>query len=365
MSWSEKWIDALASGAGLDESRLSRGRTLSKIDSVGTIEVEPGLLRAEIDSTRPYVAIIGVAALPDAEWADLLDLVTERASLSAALLSGELPFDLADRILPTKGDVSCDCTCADGAEPCVHAASLLHAAGELFDVEPFALLLIRGRGRNDILTELRARRAASLGIVQPEGSDLPRGADTGTSAADAWRREPEPLTSSPRVPRQPGTLVTLAAPPPSDSGISERELRLLVEDAAARAHAVLTGDGDTALALGAGADVVRRAASGDIAAISEATKVPLDELTSAAQAWQFGGASGLRVSRRKWEPDTAALVPGQAALGPNARVRGNTVSLQRSQLRLDEDGRWWLFTADDELGWVLASEPADNPEDLV
>ena len=365
MSWKERWIDALTDSGAVDATRLARGGTPLKIDSVGSIEVEPGLLRAPVEGTKPQVAVIGVAPLPEREWTALLDLVTERASLSAALLAGELPFELADRLLPGKGDISCDCNCADGGDPCVHAASLLHAAGALFDVEPFALMLIRGRGRNDLLTELRSRRSASLGFEEPEGSDLPRGADPETSAADAWRRTPEPLSTSPRLPRQPGSLVTLAAPPPSDAGIDERELRLLVEDAAARAHAVLTGNGETGLALGPGADVVRRAASGDIERISAATKVPLEELTSAAQAWQFGGAAGLRVSRKKWDADPAALQPGLDALGPNAKARANTVSLLRSQLRLDEDGRWWLFTADDELGWVLASESADDPHELV
>ena len=93
--------------------------------------------------------------------------------------------------------------------------------------------------------------------------------------------------------------------------------------------------------------------------------MPLDELASAAQAWQFGGAAGLRVSRKKWEARSDALRPGLVALGPNAKARGNTVSLLCSQLRLDEDGQWWLFTADDELGWVLSSESADDPTDLI
>ena len=365
MSWKELWVDVLSESGAVDTTRLARGGTPMKIDSVGAIEVEPGLLRAPVDGTTPHVAVIGVAPLPDKEWDALLDLVTERASLSAALLAGELPFELADCLLPGKGDVSCDCNCADGGEPCVHAASLLHAAGALFEVEPFALMLIRGRGRNDVLTELRSRRSASIGCEQPEGSDLPRGADPTTSAADAWRRTPEPLSTSPRLARKPSSLVTLAAPPPSDAGIDEQELRQLVEDAAGRAHALLTGDGESGLMLGTGADVVRRAARGDIEAISTATKVPLDELASAAQAWQFGGAAGLRVSRKKWEAGSDALRPGLVALGPNAKARGNTVSLLRSQLRLDEDGRWWLFTADDELGWVLSSESADDPTDLI
>ena len=143
------------------------------------------------------------------------------------------------------------------------------------------------------------------------------------------------------------------------------ELRALVEDAAARAHGVLAGDGDTGLRLGAGHDVVRRAASGDVEAISEETKVPLIELTSAAQAWRFGGQAGLRASRRTWDAPAAVMQPGVEALGPQARVRSNRVSVERSQLRLDEGGLWWLFEADDELGWVLCSHSATDPVELV
>ena len=351
--------------AGVDETRLDRGRTPAKIDRVGVIEIEPGLIRANIDGSTPETASIGVAALSEAQWAALMDEVTEHAVLSAALLAGELPFELAMHLLPKGRDITSDCTCAGGGEPCVHAAALLHAVGDLFDGEPFALVLIRGRGRNDLLNELRARRATSLGIEQPEGTNLPRGADPETSAADAWRRQPVPLESSPRTPLQPGSLITLATGPPSDSGIDERELRALVEDAAARAHGVLTGDGETGLALGAGSDVVRRAARGNVQAISEATKVPLDELASAAQAWQFGGQAGLRVSRRKWDPDPGRMQRGADALGGDARIRGNRVSLQKSQLRLDENGMWWLFHADDDLGWVLASNSARDPLDLL
>ena len=365
VTWRLLWLDALSEGCQIDRTRLDRGRTPAKMDRVGVIEIEPGLIRAQVDGSVPATASIGVSVLSEPQWSGLMDSSTEHAALSAALLAGELPVSLARHLLPGARDITCDCTCSDSAMPCVHAASLLHAVGHLFDSEPFALMLIRGRGRNDVMTQLRVLRANLLGVERPDGPDLPRGLDPGISAADAWRRQPSPLDGSPRVALSPGSLVTLAASPPADSGILELELRLLVEDAAARAHGVLIGDGDTALALSVGSDVVRRAASGDVAAISAATKVPLDELASAAQAWQFGGARGLRVSRHKWDPEPAVLQPALDALGPDARARANRVSLGRSQLRVDEDGHWWLFASDNELGWVLASESAADPNDLV
>lgn len=362
---SEMWTNGLVEESQLDSVRLSRCATPLKKSRVGVIEIEPGLVRAVVDGATNATTIIGISPLAEDAWDQWMERATEKSAMSAALLSGELPLDLAGVLVPKAGQISCDCSCADGGEPCVHAAALLHAVGDLFAVEPFALLLIRGRGRNELLTELRARRARSLGLGEPEAADLPRGVDPGTSAADAWRRTPQPLHSFPRTSRQPGTLITLAAPPPSDSGIDEAELRALVEDGAARAHVVLASGAATGLGLSAGADVVRRSAHGDVVAISAATKVPLDELRSAAQAWQFGGQAGLSVSRKKWDAPAGALRPGMAALGPNASARGNRVSLLRSQLRLDQDGNWWLFHADDELGWVLASTGASDPNELV
>ena len=363
--WSSLWVAALVERVDFDQARIDRGRTTAKIDNVGHIEIEPGLLRAHVDGATPATTSIGIKELPLSGWLGLVNQATRESSLSAALLAGDVPVSFADRLLPERGEVTCSCTCPDGGEPCVHAASLLHAVGALIDTEPFALVLLRGRGRNDLITELRSRRAEAMGIEQPEASDLPRGADPETSAADAWRRQPTPLESTPRTPLQPGSLITLAAAPPSDSGIGVTELRTLVQDAAARAHGVLAGDGETGLGLSAGSDVVRRAASGDVVAISAATKVAPDELASAAKAWQFGGRAGLRVSRRTWDPDSAAMQPGVDALGPEARIRSNRVSAGRSQLRLDEDGLWWRFDADDELGWVLCSHSATDPTDLI
>ena len=365
VEWGQLWVDALVDRVGFDQARVDRGRTPAKIANVGQIEIEPGFVRAHVDGSTAATPSVGVKELPLSQWLGLVNQATREASLSAALLSGDVPIEFAERLLPERGDVHCDCTCPDGGDPCVHAASLLHAVGELLNTEPFALILLRGRGRNDLITELRSRRAEAMGITPPEGSDLPRGTDPETSAADAWRRQPTPLESAPRTPLQPGSLITLAAAPPSDSGIGVAELRELVEDAAARAHGVLTGDGETGLALGAGSDVVRRAASGDVVAISEATKVPYVELASAAQAWRFGGAAGLRASRRTWDAPAAIMQPGVDALGPESRVRSNRVSAGRSQLRLDEDGLWWLLEADDELGWVLCSHSATDPVELL
>lgn len=363
--WGVAWIDALETGALADPARLSRGRTYARQGRVAEIEVEPGLVKARVKGKGLYFSQLGVRELDDAGWDELLDTTMSRAAYSAALLSGEVPHGLGEMLLPKRGDLSPDCSCPDWGEPCKHVAALCYLIADMFDSDPFALLLVRGRGRDDILGEIRSRRAAALGVKTSAGSDLPRGADPGCAAAAAYREDQIPMARAMTLPREPGTLLHLAAAPPADSGIDEDELRELVGDAARRAYAVLSGTGTSGLELGANADVVRRAVHGDVDRIAAATKLPTTELAAAAQSWRFGGAAGLRIARHKWDPEPTQLQPGLVALRDGAKARRNTVSLGGLQLRLDEDGTWWRFEADDELGWVLTAPGAQEPADLL
>ena len=160
-------------------------------------------------------------------------------------------------------------------------------------------------------------------------------------------------------------MVPLAVPPGVDAGIDVRELSDLVSDAAERAWAMLAGDGASGLELSVGADVVRRAARGDVTRIAEQTGLDPIELAAAVAAWRVGGLAGFHVHRGRVDVAEEAMLPGRLALGARAKVRANTVSAAGSQLRLDEQGRWWRFRADDVLGWLLVDGPADDPADLL
>ena len=365
--WGQAWIEALEERALDDPNRLPRGRTYARGGRVRNVELSPGLVRADVDGTRsePYVCQLGVRCLSNAEWDDLLDDIVGKASFSAALLSGELPHELGDVVLPDKGDLSPDCSCPDWAEPCKHVAALCYQIADVFDADPFALLLARGRGRDEVLTEIRERRSASLGIARSDSPELPRGADPGQTASRAYRRPLSALDRSPRLPIRPGGLPELAASPPAGSGVTTAELQALVADAARRSFALLSGESDSGLALSAGSDVVRRAQFGDLAQISAHTKVPEPELRSAALAWRHGEAAAVSALRKKWDAPAASLAVGAQALGDDARVRANTVTLENVQLRIDEDGLWWRLELDEELGWLIAGEPADDPNELV
>ena len=332
-----------------------------------SIELSPGELRASVRGSRPdhYTTTLSLRQLSDDQWDAVLDLAMSKASNIAALLAGEVPPEIGDHVLPDRGDLSPECSCPDWAEPCKHAAALCYIAADMFDADPFALLTLRGRSRDRVLTEVRERRSERLGVDSGPPSDQPRGADPTISAAQAFRREPVPLEQAPLLPARPGAMVPLAVLPGHDAGIDETELADLVGDAAQRAWAMLAGGAPSQLDLTLGADVVRRAVTGDIESISSATGVPIDELEAAVAAWSVGGLDGFQVHRQRPDTDPEALQPAKDALGDKAKIRSDGVNLGTTQLRLDSNNRWWRFTADEALGWLLIDGPADDPNDLL
>ncbi len=367
--WGAAWLDALERRALVDPNRLPRGRTYARQDRVVDLELSPGLVQARVWGTDRYATQLSVRVLSDAEWDTVLETVMSQAANAAALLSGEVPNAIGDLVLPDKGDLGPDCSCPDSAEPCKHAAALCYIVADLLDEDPFALLTLRGRGRDEVLAEIRRRRAEALGGEVEAPSDLPRGPDPGIAASAAFKRtdhEPAPSRSAPRLPASTYRLGSVA---PADSGIDANDLESLVTDAAERAWQMLASGAPSGLQASPGDDVVRRAArvtDDERSGIVEATGLDAGELAAAAAAWRVGGRAGYRVSRGRWKPTSQQMQPAVDALGESAKVRANTAAAGTVQLRLGEaDGCWWRFATDDTLGWVLVAGPATDPADLL
>jgi uncharacterized Zn finger protein len=165
-SWSARFLAVVeATGVG---GRLARGRTYARRGQTVSLQVDAGAATARVQGSaaRPYRVRIGVATLGKAQWAAVLDALAADASLTAALLAGELPREVEETfaaqgvaLLPSRpGDLTMDCTCPDATVPCKHLAAVFYLLAERFDADPFALLALRGRDRGTVLDELRARR---------------------------------------------------------------------------------------------------------------------------------------------------------------------------------------------------------------
>lgn len=384
--WGKAWVSALETSIMADDGRLSRGRTYARQGRVSLPEILPGSVRAEVTGKEEYVADLSIRVLGDDDWDRLAVLIASKSAYAAALLSGELPVDLLEdandegiRLLPGAGQIVPDCSCPDWGDPCKHAAAIAYLLADAIDEDPFVLLLLRGRGRSELLEEVRKRRHAaasnaSAGSGEPElggGSlDLTESVVEGESAVRAYARHRGVLP----VPLQPPIFVSrsiaFGTPPPIDSGLRLGELEGLVTDAAFRAAEVLDRVSTSGLELDRDADIARRAAMAldepeYLLALAECTALEFGELMAQAIAWNQGGEEGLWVSSQSWSPAPDKLEEARMLVGPRSRVVDNCVSGNGMQLRLDQNGLWWRFRPDDEFGWVLASQGFANPAELV
>ncbi|MEU2508248.1 SWF or SNF family helicase [Streptomyces sp. NPDC007863] len=394
--WGRAWLQALEDTA-LDGRQVKEGRRHARAGAVGAVSVRPGRITAVVqdpDGTA-YRSDVLVRTLTDEEWDRLLDLAVDSAGHIAALLDHEMPPHLVEDaagvgvdLLPGIGDLEPECGC-EAWDHCPHTAALCHQVARILDEDPFALLLLRGRGQQAVVDALQARSAARAGggtaTGAPEGAEGAAGdggGPRGVSAAEAYalRDILPPLPAVPVPDAAPGEPPALDTETDPEPGVEPAALEFLAADSAARAHRLLTellagrpaAPAGAAWGLSVAEDAVRLAAGRPPAwvagRLASGTGRSRAELDVATRAWRWGGAAALAVLEGSWTPDEEALALAEARLA-EAWEDGEAPELSRSgarwtaagegaQLRLGEDGRWWPYRRAGG-GWVPVG-PADR-----
>lgn len=202
--WSEHFLEGLeASTVG---GRLARGKRYARAGQVIELHVETGAAVALVQGSRavPYRVRVGLEAFGKADWARVGQALAEDAWYAAKLLAGEMPTDIADvfaaaglTLFPTGvRDLTMDCTCPDVAVPCKHLAATLYLLAESLDDDPFAVLALRGRPREELLADLGARRAG-LPALDPVARS--QGAAPLADLLENFWTAPRPATPQPPV----------------------------------------------------------------------------------------------------------------------------------------------------------------------
>jgi SWIM zinc finger len=342
--------------------------------------VSPGRIAAPVHGSRPrpYRTVVHVEQLTEAQWERFLDEVAGRAGHIAALLDRDMPHDLVDAaadagvpLLPDVGDLDPECTCPDWGYPCKHAAALSYQAAWLLDQDPFVLLLMRGRGEQELLDELQRRNAEQAAVldVRPPERDSPR---RGTLAAEAYAAPARPLPPPPEVPDDRVGFSVEFAPA---AGIEPDALQLLVHDAALRARELLAAADplDGAREFTMEEDTVRLLASHPELS---SRFPPAGSLAREVQAWRYGGRAGLDVFAHPWTPPAGDLAGAQSAIEelwldggdevPELRGWRNRWTLtwpetgEHWQLRYGRDGRWYPYRRQGS-DWWPAGPPDPDP----
>src|SRR6266849_10890845 len=186
--WSKRWVSVLESfnmGA-----RLTRGRSYARQGQVLSLDVQPGLVKARVQGSRPrpYNVEIHLKPLSDQDWDKVTDAMADQAIFAAKLLAGEMPTNIEEAfsavqlsLFPTAArELETDCSCPDWANPCKHIAAVYYLLAERFDEDPFLIFKLRGRTKEQIIEVLREKRA---GTSSGESSTFVAGAEDSTDAA--------------------------------------------------------------------------------------------------------------------------------------------------------------------------------------
>jgi uncharacterized Zn finger protein len=241
--WSQRFLDALKALA--DAGRLSRGRSYARSGQVMGLKVEPGMVTARVQGSRPepYAVRISLRPFSKDEWARAEEALAAEALFLAALLAGEMPRDVERAfaaaklsLFPAKPEeLSTDCSCPDWANPCKHVAATYYILAEAFDGDPFLVLAWRGRTKDQLLERLRELRGVEPEPEPDEQAAAPAALEAPRTAG-FWRAGPElaGLHFAPRAPEVPDAVLRQLGPLPPEAG-GER-----VYDALAAAYRVFT-----------------------------------------------------------------------------------------------------------------------------
>ncbi len=239
--WSKRFVAVLESfymGA-----RLARGRSYARSGQVMDLDVQPGLVTARVQGSRPgpYEVRLGVKTLSARDWKRAEEAMARQAVFMARLLAGEMPREIEEAFATCRlslfpastRELDTACSCPDWANPCKHVAATYYILAEQFDDDPFLIFAWRGRTKDQLIERLRALRGAA-GADQPEAlepggvADLAGAEPLASCLASFWQAGPA-LTHVhilPRAAEVPDALLRRLGPAPAEIGGKTVAVRL-------------------------------------------------------------------------------------------------------------------------------------------
>ncbi len=162
-SWGKQWIKSnLKIGRPF---RMQRGIEYVKDKRrIDNLSITPGQIFATVQGTAPtpYRVKIKFETILEKEWKTILNKLINKPVNLLELIEGSLPEGITSifneseySLFPdaSKG-LNATCSCPDKAIPCKHIAAVILYIARVIDFNPFLLLELRGKSKNDILTEL-------------------------------------------------------------------------------------------------------------------------------------------------------------------------------------------------------------------
>jgi len=253
--WGKRWLEALERISEGYSSRLSRGKTYARAGRVHDLIAKAGEVTAHVtgSSRNPYRVRINLVKLGDATWKKASYMLSSKARFSAELLDGHMPHEIDEafreagaKLFPMGvGDLATDCSCPDTVNPCKHVAAVHYVLGEAIDRDPFLLLELRGRTKEQVLAGIRKGRAGTKPTVESDTEQNVASVDLGTIEAAKYDVLRAPFPALHLVFEEnlkPGMLLRQLGNPPgwSNAASIEEMLGPIVRAAAEKARSLAT-----------------------------------------------------------------------------------------------------------------------------
>ncbi len=204
--WSQRWLELLDSYRF--KKRLERGRNYARQGNVLSIEFESAKVLAKVQGSEPepYTVSLSLDSFSDEEWGYVVETMSQKAIFAAKLLAGEMPQNIEEvfsangiSLFPfTLSDVHSRCSCPDKANPCKHIAAVYYQLGDRFSEDPFVLFQLRGRTKEQIISNLRQLRSANIEVTTdktPDDTEFVKQTQYSLNLESFWQYH-EPLESS-------------------------------------------------------------------------------------------------------------------------------------------------------------------------
>jgi uncharacterized Zn finger protein len=169
---------------------------------VKRMEVSPGLIMAQVQDRELGAATVEIRlpTLDDAQWERIIGVLGSQAIYVAQLLAGNMPSEIESMfagvgaaLLPESLDElqqSCS-ACTPGAKPCRPLSAVYWQLGEMLAEDPWLLLRLRGRDRQQVLASIHERR--NLGAEPAARPSTPVSQPLETDTASFYSPGPPPL----------------------------------------------------------------------------------------------------------------------------------------------------------------------------
>jgi len=162
--WAQRW-QRLLQAQGIDingDAAALRGVRVKRL------ELTPGRIDAQVQDREFGAAAVAlsVPVLSDGQWEQVLTALASQALFAAQLLAGEMPPELEQvfaqagaELLPSGAAITHTCSaCPPGPRPCRPVTAVYRQLGEMLAEDPWLLLRLRGRNRQEVLAALHERR---------------------------------------------------------------------------------------------------------------------------------------------------------------------------------------------------------------